>query len=129
MALIFPGEQSSAQGSVRQYSYATLPAKREDFLLNTSFKQVEGWLQNVNGTNTQAALNLGNIKIAEPNETDFALFAELAEGLHGVLKGVAVIGPVHLIDIDPVGPQAAQAILEFLDDPCAAGISPDFGFF
>jgi hypothetical protein len=32
---------------------------------------------------------------------------------------VAGIGSVHLVEVDPVGLQAAQAVLDLLEDPAA----------
>src|SRR5271163_99169 len=50
---------------------------------------------------------------------DFALTDEIVERAHGLLDRGQRVGLVLLIEIDPVGPQAAQAGLDLGDDIAA----------
>lgn len=44
---------------------------------------------------------------------------EVAEGPEGFFDVDRGVGAVHLVQVDPVGAEAAEGVLDFLDDPPA----------
>ncbi len=67
-----------------------------------------------------------------PNGPDLPLVDEVGESAESVVDVAGRIGPVNLVQVDPLGPQPSQARLDFTGDPTArvarhVGISPHGG--
>ena len=50
---------------------------------------------------------------------DLALVDEVGEGAEGLLDVGVRAGPVHLVEVDVVGAEPAQRVLDLADDPAA----------
>ena len=61
-------------------------------------------------------LHLRDGKIADPDGADLALLGKRAHGFGGFFDRHQRIGPVDLVDIDMVGLQPPQGVVELLQD-------------
>src|ERR671934_703099 len=73
--------------------------------------------------NATESLHLPNTEIADADGADLALLEQGVHGLRGFLDRHQRIGPVHLIDVDVLGSQPPQRILNLLQDSRAARIA------
>ena len=71
------------------------------------------------------ALHLGNREVADADGTDFSLLVERAHGLGGLLDRHQRVGPVDLVDVDVIGAQSAQRIIDLLHDSRARRVAID----
>ena len=127
-ALVLPRQQTPAEGSVGEYPEVMTPAKGQQIGFDPPLKEVVGRLHHVNGPYSSAALRLGDVEVAQPDEANRPLPPQVKQGVHRVLKWDTGVGPVNLVNINVVGAQPPKALLDFARNAGPAGIPPDPGF-
>src|SRR6266404_351891 len=121
-----PAQQSSTECAIAERRDVVGTTVRQDVHLNGAFEKVVGRLQHVQWGHLAEALHLGNREVAHADGADFPLPVKRAHGLGGFLHRHQRVGPMDLVDVDVVGTQAAQRIIDFLHDSGARRIAIDF---
>src|SRR3984957_12716621 len=109
-----PAKQSSTECPITERHDVVGAAVGQNFRLNGAFEKVVGRLQHVQWSHPAKALHLGNREVAHADGTDFSLLVKRAHGLGGFLHRNQRIGPMDLVDVDVIGAQPAQRIIDFL---------------
>src|SRR4029079_14351862 len=116
-------QQPTAEGPIAERRGAVLRAIRQDIGLERTFEKLIGRLHNVQRRNAAELLHLRNRVIADADRADLALLVERQHCLCGLIDRDQRLGPMHLIDVDVVGPQPAQRVLALAHDSLAARIA------
>jgi hypothetical protein len=61
--------------------------------------------------------------VADADRPDFALAAQVLQRPRGLRKGRLEVGPMHLVEVDDVGAQASERILDLPPDPSRTRIA------
>ena len=101
-----------------------LAAVREDLVLDLAAEDVVGRLERVDPT---VALEVGRLvraEIGDPHVARLALGDELLERGGRLLEWGVRVGPVDLVEIDVVGAELPEALLDSLPQPIGARVAP-----
>ncbi len=129
---VAPGQPPAGQRAPRDHGQSIALRNRQDLALDTAGQQ---GVRRLLGHDTFPASPLGDplpfhdggrLEGRRPDIADLSLVDEVAQSAEGVVEVSAGLGPVHLVEVDPVGPQAEQAVLDLADDP-SAGVAPMVG--
>jgi hypothetical protein len=80
-------------------------------------------LQHVQRCHAAKPLHLFERKIADADGADFPLLEQHLHGCCGFFDRNEGVGPMNLIDVDVIGSQPAQRVLDLADDAASAGIA------
>jgi hypothetical protein len=95
----------------------------QNVFLDAAFEQIVRGLRRVQWRDGTKGVHLGRTEIAHSDRPDLARLKQVGHRCRGFPDGRVRIGPVHLVDVDDVGLQATQRILDLLDDPCPAPVA------
>src|SRR5438132_4368883 len=101
-------EQTTSTGAISERGDAVDESVRQNVALDFAFEEIVRGLNCVERRNSLESRHLFRGIIADANRADLALFVQFAKSGGGLLDGDARIRPVHLINIDVVGLQAAE---------------------
>jgi hypothetical protein len=73
--------------------------------------------------NLAETFHLRDREIADADGTNFSLIIQRAHRLGGLLNGYERIGPMDLVDVDVVGAQPTQRLIDLLHDPVARRVA------
>src|SRR5580704_3559144 len=118
-----PAEQPPTQGSITESRNVIGASIRQDVRLNGALEEIVGRLQHVQWGHLTKALHFGDREIAYADGPDLSCLVKRAHGFGGFLDRDLGIGPVDLVDIDIVGAESAQRIIDFLHDPLAGRVA------
>src|ERR1019366_3355720 len=131
-----PAEQSTADRAVCQYRYAVALAVRQDIFFYLALEKIVGRLRGMNRSDQAEFIHLRRRKVANANRANLALLEKSGHRVGGLVNRCQRIRPVHLVDIDLVGPEPLQRRLDFGEDARAgrvakrlavAPVEPDLG--
>src|SRR4030095_11643693 len=91
---------------------AVLPAVREDVALHAPVEQVPAVLAHVDAPHLHARFDLVPLGVREAHEPGLPLADDVLEGPHRLLEGRHVVGPVDEVDVDAVGTEVLEALLD-----------------
>ena len=111
------GEETAAERAIGEHDEAVLLGVRQDIGLDLALEQIVGRLNGGERRLLAEAVHLRRREIADADRPDLALAAEVLQRRRRLLEGHALVGPVHLINVDHVGLQPAERILELLAEP------------
>src|SRR5215204_6398147 len=111
------GEQTVGERSVDQDAYAVLGAVGQDLLLYIAPEEMVRGLQRVELVGLLELGHLLRVEVRDPDVADLALLHQLLERARGLREGHVRVRPVHLVEVDVVGAQEAQAALHALTQP------------
>ena len=117
------GQEATAQRAVAECRDLVFAAIRQQVGLDAAFEQVVGRLQHMQGRDTTELFHLFDREIAHPDGADLSLDEQCEHRLGGFLHRHQGIGPVDLVDVDVIGAQPPQRILDLAQDARAAGIA------
>src|ERR1700727_1127686 len=120
-----PGEKSTAQRAVRQSGNAACMTVGQDVGFCPTLKQVVRRLNRMQWRDGTKKLHLGNTEVADADRTDLPRTIQIQHCLCGLFDGRLWVRPVNLVNVDDVGPQTPQRILDFLADARATSIAKD----
>ena len=120
---VLAGEPPGRRGAVADDAHAVLPHDREDLAFDAADEQGVRQLLGVRGD--QAVLLGEPVRLDELVRgedrgavvADLPLADQVVEGLEGLQEVGVRVGPVGLVEVDVVGVEAAQAVLDGADDP------------
>ena len=69
------------------------------------------------------AVDLLPLEVRDADEAGLPLAHDVLEGAHRLLERGPVVGPVHEVDVDAVGAEVLEALLDRCHDACAAGVA------
>ncbi len=120
-------EQAAAKRAVADDGDVVLRAPREDFRVDGALEEVVGRLVGGKRRDGSETLHLGDGEVADAECANLAgaLKAEKNLGCFGDIDGG--VGPVDLIEIDVVGVEATEAVLEFGEQARGREIGDDGG--
>src|SRR6266853_5184606 len=118
-------EQSTAKSAISECGDAVAESVRKNVALDFAFEEIVRRLNCVERRNSLESCHLFRGIIADANGADLALFEQFAKSGGGLFDRDARIRPVHLINIDVVSLQAAEWIVEFLENALARGVAFD----
>lgn len=104
-------------------------AERQDRLGILLFIQIEGRLEYIHLTDSEAIGYLPLIEIAQSDPLDLSLSLQLQQGLHRFFAGRRRVGPMHLVEIDLIRSQTSQTLLDLRGDPSPCRVEPNLGVF
>src|SRR5580704_9677996 len=111
-----PAQQAATERTIAQCRDTVGTTIRENLRFNAAFEQIVRRLQNMQRGHLPEALDLGDRKIADADGADFALLIQRSHRLGGFLHRHQRVGPMNLIDVDVIGAQTAQRIVDLLHD-------------
>src|SRR5262249_48626454 len=97
---------------VRHDADAVRLAIREDLALHAAVEQVPAVLRHVDSPHAHAGLDLPGAEVRDTDEAGLSLPDDVLEGAHRLLEGRNVVGPVDEVDVDAVGSEMLQALLD-----------------
>src|SRR5919197_804787 len=115
------GEETMGERAVGERADAVLAAVRKDLLLDLAAEEVVRRLQGVDPPRALEARHLARIEIRNPDVARLALPHELLEDRGGLLERRFGIGPMHLVEVDAVDAELAEALLDAPPQPLRAG--------
>src|SRR5215469_10094474 len=107
-------QETIGERSVCHDADAVLPAVREDVALHALVEQVPAVLGDVDAPHAHACLDLTPPEVRDADEAGFSLTDDVLEGAHGLLDGRDGVGPVDEVDVDAVGAEVLEALLDRL---------------
>ncbi len=96
---------------------------RQDVLLDLALEQIIGGLHRLEGRSGAEAVHLRRTEITDPDRPDLSLTAKVIERPRRLLERHGFVGPMHLINVDDIGLQPAQRILELLPKLLRRGVA------
>src|SRR5712675_617332 len=119
-------QQSAAKRSVRKRGDATVAGVRQNIAFDFALEKIVGRLNGVKRRDGSETRHLFRRIVAHPDSSNFSLFVEFAKRAGGLLNRNERVRPVHLVDINVVGSEPTQRILELLENALARGVAFDF---
>src|SRR6267378_6120651 len=119
-------QESAAQRSVSERGDAALAGVRQDITLDFALEKIVGRLNGVKRRDGSETRHLFWRIVAHTDSANLALFVKLAKRPGGLLDRNKRVRPVHLVNIDVVGSETTQRILELLENALACGVAFDF---
>src|SRR5712671_6461047 len=119
-------QQSAAKRSIRECRDAAVAGVRQNIALDFTLEKIVGRLNGVKWRDGSETRHLFRRIVAHPDSANFPLFVEFAKSPGGLLDRNERVRPVHLIDIDVVGSEPTQRILELLENALTRGVTFDF---
>src|SRR5258707_1075125 len=119
-------QQSAAKRSVRERGDATVAGVRQNIALDFALEKIIGRLNGVKRRDGSETRHVFRRIVAHPDSANFPLFIEFAKRAGGLLDRNERVRPVHLVDINVVGSEPTQRILELLENALACGVTFDF---
>src|SRR6266850_8076045 len=119
-------EQSAAKRSVGERGDAAVAGVWQKIAFDFALEKIVGRLNGVKRRDGSETHHLFRRIVAHPDSANFPLFVEFAKSPGGLLDRNERVRPVHLVDINVVGSQATQRILELLENALARGVTFDF---
>ncbi len=107
----FPGQQTVHHRAVGQHPNLVVLADRQHTVFDCAKQRVIRDLIRLGAPQCQQLLQIAWAEVADANCADFALFAQPFQRAVGVRQGDGAAGPVHLVNVDHIGVQAAQTVL------------------
>src|SRR5690242_2083993 len=125
------GEQPRGHRRIRYDSDAALPAKGQNLRLDSATNERVRRLKRSHRGDFLGAFDLLDVEVGYADPADLALLLQPGHRLPGFLKARSIVRrrPVHLVEIDDIDLQAAQAVFAFLADRIAAVILADVALF
>src|SRR5271163_662915 len=117
------GEETPAQRPVSERGNALVATVWEDVLFDRAFKQVVGRLYRLHRRHLAEGLDLRRTEIADADEPDLAGALKFRHRRRRFLNRHVGIGPVHLIEVDDVGAETSQRIVNFFMNASLAGVA------
>src|SRR5580704_11095976 len=99
------GAETPTQGPVGEGDDVFVPTIREDVVFDGAFKQIVGRLHRLHRCNLAEGLDLRRIEIADADYPNLAGAVQVGHRSRDFLDRYVGIGPMHLIDVDGIGPQ------------------------
>ena len=90
---------------------------------DTTLEQVVGRLQHMHRRNGSKRFDLRHGKVADADRPDLPLLVKKPHGRGRLFDGHQRIRPVHLIDVDHVGAQPSQRIVDLAHDSLARRVA------
>ena len=91
--------------------------------LHAAVEHVPAVLHDVDAPHGHARLDLLELEVREADESDLAFAHDVVERLHRLLERGQAVGPVHEVDVDVVGAEVLQALVDRRDDALAAAVA------
>ena len=107
-----PGQETGAERRVRQVADPLLGQPREERVGVVAAEQRELVLHRRHRVDGRAPLDQAAVEVRDADPAREALADELGHGAPGLLDGDPVVGPVHLVEVDVVGAEAAKRGLD-----------------
>ena len=120
------GQQTPAQSTISQGCETRLPAIRQKLVFDLTLEQIVGRLDDVQLSDPAKALDLPDREIADADGPDFSLVEERLHRLGGLFDRHQRVWPMHLVDVDVIGLEPPQRVVDLAQDPLPAGIAKDF---
>src|SRR6266851_3172781 len=99
-------------------------AVRKDLALHPSVEHMPAILYDIDAANLHAGFELGEAKIRHADIAHLALLDDVIEGAHRLFERRVDIRPMHQIDIDVIGLQVPQALLDRRHYPLTTAVAP-----
>src|SRR6267142_5689710 len=119
-------QQSAAECTVSECNDSAAESIRQNVPFDLALEEIVGRLNRVKRRDGSETLHLFGRIVAYADSTNLSLFVDFAKSVGCLLDGRERIRPVHLIDINVVRLEAAQRILELLENTLARGVAFDF---
>lgn len=117
------GEQPVCERSVGEYSDLVRACVRQDVRLDSAAEQAVRDLVGLHRPRARELRHLGGAEVGDADVANLAFVDELVERRGGFGERNVRVGPVHLIEIDVVDSERAQAVVDALAKPLAARIA------
>ena len=117
------GQQPEGERPVRHDPDALLLAVREDLALHPAIEHVPAVLRDVDATDAHAGFDVCLLEVRHTDEAGLARLHDVVERLHRLLERRLAIGPVHDVDVDVVGTELLEALVDRRLDPLAAAVA------
>src|SRR5262245_1737284 len=119
------GEQPAAKRAIGEHHEAVLLGVRKHVLLDLALEQIVRRLDGGERRSLPEAIHLLRRKITDADGADFSLAAKVFESLCRLVERDGSIRPMHLIDVDDIGLEAAKRILELGPQPGRRRVAQD----
>src|SRR6056297_2001150 len=119
----FSAEQAPAESAVGDQGNPLLVAPWADILFNAAFEEVIGRLAGMQRRGRGKSLHLVGTVVADADSADFAALLKFLQGRRGLFKRDQRIGPMNLVQINDIGAQTTQGIINLLCDALGPGIT------
>src|ERR1700722_6113284 len=120
-----PAQRAATECAIAQGCDAVGLAIGQNLRFNAAFEQVVRRLKDMQRGHFPEALDLSYREIADADGADLALFVKRSHRLGGFLHRHQGVRPMNLIDVDVIGAQATQRLIDFSQDPLAGGVPID----
>src|SRR5882762_4460814 len=121
-----PAQQSAAKRSIRERGDAAVAGVWQNIAFDFALEKIVGRLNGVKRRDGSETRHLFWRIVAHTDSANLALFVKLAKRPGGLLDRNERVRPVHLVDINVVGSEPTQRILELLENALARGVAFDF---
>src|SRR5580700_6183413 len=97
--------------SIINYANIVLPAKWQDSCFDRPVQHGVGWLVRSDRSDLHNTLHLVRAKVRDTDPTDFSFTLQIRHHTPGFFDLLIRLRPMHLVEVDGIYPEAAQAVL------------------
>src|SRR4029077_9264558 len=114
-----------AERAIGEHHQVVALGVRKDVLFDLPLEQIVGRLDGGKRRSLPEAIHLLRRKIADADGANFSLAAKGIERSCRLLERNRRVRPMHLIDVDDVGLEAAKRVLELIAQPRRRGVAQE----
>ncbi len=119
------GKQAAAQRSVGQHDDAVTLGVGQHVGVDGALEQVVGWLHAGQRSELAEPVHLFRRIVAHADGEDLAVAAQALQFAGGFLVRHQRVRPVNLVQVDTIGLQPPQRVLDLPADACGGGVAVD----